>query len=466
MSVDDHKPPSRDHAAGLDSISLRRADADRLWARICARRPVTRSRAPRSDAASTLPRPVSPLLRRGEELLADRAQVWRAVKARAVRTREEQRRGPIRHAALALASLTLVVAGVLWLSDGAEPTPTHLVTTAQDGPLTLRDGSAIAPVEAHTSNVTVELRDESSILLSPGTRIVPLVSTATSLELLLERGSALFSVTPGGPRRWIVDAGSARVEVVGTVFRVERSEKHIVVSVDRGTVLVRGESVPGLVKKLSAGERLSLGLSPRSGSPGVDDATEPPAAAEVAQTEKLESNATRRLVEAPATSGAPPVSEAPRIGKTAQAAGTRLGKRVEPRDKPTPRRRPSPTETVDTLLQKADEARLSGRPSRAVKPLEQALARFADSPQAGLIAFTLGRLRLDQLNQPRRAAVAFEKALAIGLPRALEPECHRRLIEAYGQVGDHVAAKRTLERLVRRFPENARAEELDRWLEP
>src|SRR4029079_13015264 len=64
--------------------------------------------------------------------------------------------------------------------------------------------------------------------------------------VLLERGAAWFTVAPRQSRpAFIVRAGDATVHVVGTRFRVARSEERIAVVVDHGRVNVnfRGREV-------------------------------------------------------------------------------------------------------------------------------------------------------------------------------------------------------------------------------
>lgn len=66
-------------------------------------------------------------------------------------------------------------------------------------------------------------------------------------RVLLERGAAWFTVAPRLQRpAFIVRAGDATVRVVGTRFRVARSEERIAVDVERGLVNVefRGSVVP------------------------------------------------------------------------------------------------------------------------------------------------------------------------------------------------------------------------------
>ena len=71
--------------------------------------------------------------------------------------------------------------------------------------------------------------------------------------VLLERGAAWFTVAPRMQRpQFVVRAGDATVRVVGTRFRVARSEERISVDVERGRVDVqfRGGAV-----KIAAGQR-------------------------------------------------------------------------------------------------------------------------------------------------------------------------------------------------------------------
>jgi transmembrane sensor len=112
-------------------------------------------------------------------------------------------------------------------------------------------------------------------------------------------------------------------------------------------------------------------------------------------------------------------------------------------------------EDIETLLELADIARLSGHPQDAVAPLTRALDRFRSSPQAGLAAFTLGRVLLEQLSAPAAAAEAFERAISLYLPRALLSDCYRRLAEAYDRAGNHQARDEVAVRFRAAFPGEA-----------
>ena len=69
-------------------------------------------------------------------------------------------------------------------------------------------------------------------------------------EAATRRGGVRFEVEPDGPRRWTIETGLATVEVVGTVFEVERAPGAVDVRVERGVVVVRGERVPTIMREV------------------------------------------------------------------------------------------------------------------------------------------------------------------------------------------------------------------------
>jgi transmembrane sensor len=119
---------------------------------------------------------------------------------------------------------------------------------------------------------------------------------------------------------------------------------------------------------------------------------------------------------------------------------------------------------VNDLLALADVARLSGHPAEAVAPLERILAEFARDSQAPLAAFALGRLELDSLGRARAAALAFRKALDLGIPQALREDVLARLVEACARSGDVGAAGRAADDYRHEFPSGRYARAIDGWL--
>ena len=78
---------------------------------------------------------------------------------------------------------------------------------------------------------TADLRDRSS-------RLETRSATAGGIDLVLSRGGARFEVVPRHGRRFRIWVGSAYVEVIGTIFTVDRLPTGVRVSVERGVVKV------------------------------------------------------------------------------------------------------------------------------------------------------------------------------------------------------------------------------------
>jgi transmembrane sensor len=128
-------------------------------------------------------------------------------------------------------------------------------------------------------------------------------------------------------------------------------------------------------------------------------------------------------------------------------------------------RRESKRLGVNDLLALADVARLSGHPAEAVLPLERILAEFAHDSQAPLAAFALGRLELDSLGRARAAAVAFRKALELGIPSGLREDVLARLVEACARSGDLRAAQQAAAGYHKEFPKGRHTQAIEGWLQ-
>jgi transmembrane sensor len=300
------------------------------------------------------------------------------------------------------------------------------------GPLRFADGRPLVAVDAPAAGSRLALSDGSSVELGAGARFEPLESSGTSFLAVLQRGRASFEVRPGGPRRWQVECGLATVEVVGTRFACERAPGRLRVSVQRGEVVVRGERVADRARRLVAGQSLDIVEAPVVSAPvAAEPASSPPS---------------------PLVAAAPvPASSEPEGAWRELARGGQHGEAFAALGRAGLRRETQRLGVAD-LLALADVARLSGHPREAVAPLERILTSFARDPQAPLAAFALGRLELDSLDQPHRAATALERALALGLPQSLQEDARARLVEAYGRAGDQTAARRAARGYLSLFP--------------
>ncbi|MEM9190907.1 MAG: FecR domain-containing protein [Myxococcota bacterium] len=248
------------------------------------------------------------------------------------------------------------------------PTPSEPAAT-EPGPLALGTNGALGGSFAVGASA---LSDGSRIEVAQAARLDVLENSGDSVVLALREGSADFDVEPGGPRTWRIECGPVHVEVVGTVFQVERRADAVTVAVERGAVLVRGDRVPDHVQRLEAGDRIVVPLEePRA---------EPPVPLPV----------------------------------------------PEP-DRPAP--------TVDELLARADAARLSGEFHGAERELSRLVRLHPSHPRTALAAYSLAQLRLDQTANPRGAARAFALSLRLGLPPGLREAAMARRVEALARSG-------------------------------
>ncbi|MCU1278626.1 MAG: hypothetical protein JWM53_2172 [bacterium] len=199
----------------------------------------------------TLQRPIKNTLRiRIDE--AGLSAVWKRVRERRLARR--------RFRGFALAAGVALAAGLFfWLRHAHFP--------AHVEPLRVVDGQPLRTLEAGPDPRVVELSDGSRIVLSPGARLVTVDNEAHVFRTTLVRGRAEFEVRPGGPRQWLVHAGAATVEVVGTHFIVTRASGSVSIQVTRGEVLVRGQQVEDGARRLAVGESLRVD---DVSSPGAD----------------------------------------------------------------------------------------------------------------------------------------------------------------------------------------------------
>ncbi|HET6332735.1 MAG TPA: FecR domain-containing protein [Polyangiales bacterium] len=291
-----------------------------------------------------------------------------------------------------------------------------------DGPLLRSNGELLHVLDTTGTGaaLAVALSDGSGIRLQPGAKLVTQRSDGKQFRVALERGKVTFDVKPGGPRRWIIDAGDSSVEVIGTRFSVERDRERVTVAVDRGKVAVRGPGVPEGLQVLGQGERLIVAPPPSA-------ASAPPAASEVALQPEGELPTEPRLADTPSA----PASEV----------------------------------TADQLLKAADAARATGDYRRAARNLQRFLALYPSDTRAAIVALTLGRLQLDQLASPKSAAISFARADRLGLPDAVAEEGAARLVEAYAKSGEKELARSAAARYGRRFPDGPRSANVAAWLD-
>jgi transmembrane sensor len=330
----------------------------------------------------------------------------------------------------AFASVCALLLSTLWTHRA----PHEATPVAKAGALQLRDGGAFPETAASSDHgVQLVLSDASSIELAPGSLLRKRRSTAHELATELVHGAARFAVTPGGPRRWSVRAGTVEVHVVGTRFSVERVGDDVLVAVEHGVVRVEGVTVPDGKRELRATQtlRVAAGLVR-------------PDAAAVAPTppsDPLE------------PSLAPPPPPTPTPTPTVVAGAVR------------PQRVPASVPagaTADQLLAGADALRAAGDAEPASVLLARLLDTHPDDPRAALAAVTLGRLYM-QLGQPARAVATLERARQLGLPQALAEQSAALLVLAHARAGDEALARSAAESYRATFPNGRWSAKVRAW---
>jgi len=292
------------------------------------------------------------------------------------------------------------------------------------GPLLTRAGAPLATLGGEQTSRD-ELSDGSSIQLEAGSRLEVLENTSKVFASVLRRGRGTFSVTPGGPRRWTIEAGLATVEVVGTRFSVTRRDGSVEVAVEHGVVLVRSELIADHVQRLNAGQKLSI-VPPSAPAPKFTPEVSP-AAGNLAP------------LPAPSTQTTAPSAE----GSSA----------VLPKGT-----------TLEGLLELANEQRRRGDLNGAEASLRRALNEHPGSPRAALVAFTLGKLLLDAEGRPAEAAGAFERCLSASPPSALAEDALYRAAEAHARAGQMAAARANARSYQSRYPSGRYARDVSRWI--
>jgi transmembrane sensor len=359
----------------------------------------------------------APLVReleaRVDEATLDR--IWGRIGARRAGSRPVPRRGGLRTWGFAGGALLLAVALAVLVATRFLGSGSNAPALASTGPLTSLAGQSLS-VLGESRASTFELSDGSAIALDAGARLEVLENSAQTFVSVLRSGRGNFSVRPGGPRHWVVEAGFATVEVVGTRFSVARSARSVLVQVEHGTVVVRSAQLQDEVRRLTAGQELLIG---------------PPAAAPPADSEP----------DAPAVPSAAPPPVAPPVSS-----------------------KPNSGPTLDALLARATEQRRSGDWRGAEASLRQALAEHVAEPQAALAAFTLGKLLLDTAGRPADAARAFARCLSLSPPRSLAEDAWFRLAEAHARSGNAAEAAAAARAYRARYPAGRHALDVARWL--
>jgi TolA-binding protein len=264
--------------------------------------------------------------------------------------------------------------------------------------------------------------------------------------LTLERGHIEAHVVHREASRWQVAAGPFVVHVTGTRFKVgwDPQAEKLAVSVSEGRVEVTGGGQPA--HQLLAGSTLELsmgaGIDVKSAHELSEVVAAPSAepndlaAPETARDED-ELLGTRRVV-----GHKPDFRELSTAGHYREALTVveqlGFGQQCE-------------SSSARDLLTLGSTARLAGRADRAREAYLAARRRFPASSEAGISAFSLGRLASDA-GHATDAIAWFKRYLTEQPSGPLAREAAGRLLELLHQGGNEAAAREAATRYLQRYP--------------
>ena len=309
---------------------------------------------------------------------------------------------------------------------------------------------------------SIDLSDGSTLTARARTPLAIVANDGARVEWRMGEGAVHFSVRPRGPRRWTIDAGLARISVIGTQFDVERAPHALDVRCIEGTVRVESSLLPEGARVLHAGDAIRVSDAPPEPVVRTVDAD----ASSVTDAAASSTVAVDRAID---DAGGPQ----PRVARPSQPRADDRAWRSLAQHGEYDRAyallghegvaRESSASSPDDLLALADVARLSGHPADAVAPLETLLSRHGRDGAAPLAAYTLGRVLLS-LSRAADAAAAFDRALSLGAPRAIEEDARLQLVRARAAAGDRAGAQRAADDFRARYGETRGAQSLQRWL--
>ena len=368
------------------------------------------------------------------------------------------------------AGITLLVVALLGgaLLGGKRLRPTVQVTQTQ--------------TQAQKPTHEVKLSDGSLARALDETSQLLLVTTQPERVLIRLHGTASFQVTKNPQRLYRVETERVAVEVLGTRFTVsERPDRSVHVAVSEGRVRVLWD---GKQRELAAGSSGEFAVAadpskpsakPRPIDPPAEVATPAEALAArppiLASTEPGGRHAlqtpTRSTRSEPATPAkSPPLPLLPaRESWQSLAEQGKFEQAYQQAFDPSagsPFVRDGEIDPAELLLL-ADVARFSGHPSDAVLPLRRLMKEHPRDPRSPLASFTLGRILLDDLGQPREAAQSFRHAEDLDPDGPLSQDALGREVEAWSRAGEQSLAHSRAEDYVRRYPTGRRLRSVRRY---
>jgi len=340
--------------------------------------------------------------------------------------------------------LAAAAAGAIFLARPLLPEPALSFWVAE------RQGHVDEWLTAREAEQNLRFSDGSNIVAAPHTTTRVVRITPSGAELTLERGQLDAHVVHREASRWQVAAGPFVVHVTGTRFHVSwdpQAEK-LAVNVSEGRVEITGGGQPRheLVAGSTLELRVSAGVSlnsafelPRASATTTATATSAPPSADSDRDTELRP---RRAAE-----HKPDFRELATAGhyRDALALVEQQGFSSE-----------CDSLSARDLLTLGSTARLAGRADRAREAYLAVRRRFPSSSEAGISAFSLGRLASDA-GRASDAMAWFKRYLNEQPSGALSREAEGRLLELLKKSGDQTQARAAAASYLKRYPDGPHA---------
>jgi len=306
------------------------------------------------------------------------------------------------------------------------PAPAISDAPAVPGALSLGDGSVVTP-------------------LGRGSRLVARRVSETDVVVALAGGGARFDVPERKARRFRAELGALALETHGAAFQVQvgRRQGQVEVAAERGEVSAHVGQEAHVV---AAGQTRAFSIALSGVASGVASGMASSAIAGAARDDAAPGEHAEPAQLAPPSRWRDDATR----GDYA-AAWAALG----------PLR--GSLDGMEDLQLAGDVARLSGHAGAAVAPLVRALELHADDPRAPLVAFTLGRVHLEDLGAPRDAALAFARARTLAPDGPLAEDALAREVEAWSRAGETETARVQALAYTRRYPQGRRVHAVRRF---
>ncbi|MBN2573162.1 MAG: FecR domain-containing protein [Deltaproteobacteria bacterium] len=316
-------------------------------------------------------------------------------------------------------------------------------------------------VAASLLDLTLAFEDGSRVELSSGSSLRTVTVGPAAANLELERGRATVRVVHRRTTRWTVRAGSYRVTVTGTRFRVDwRPERGaFAVAVEEGSVRVSGGLLTEPVD-VRAGQSVAFEQGRAAGAiSAAPVAPEPPAEPGAAPSESAAPAAPPALLPSPL--GLEPASRRSAAQRLAAPSWREQAEAGRYRDAMAEAERKGfagicREAAAADLLTLAEAARYAGRSDRAEQALKTVRARFGRSDDAAVAAYVLGRIAAETRRDYADAARWFRAYLAEQPGGRLDREAEGRLLEALAFM-DRKTAREAARLYLRHYPSGPHA---------